>query len=163
MGLTSTVWASWRRFLREPESQNRQRLMELLCDEYVRGTKDVAQFQQHADKMAYPQFRKRLLQIAAEEESHVEWLRNKIRALGGEPPEVMTPVAEGKNSWECLLADAEDEGRDSAAVYGSIYTLADEPDLGIAEGLRRMYQDETRHRQEILDMLMKSDPQAKLS
>lgn len=163
MSVTSTFWASWRRFFQAPGPQDRQRLIELLCDEYARQAKDVAQFQQHADKMTYPQFRRRLLRIAEEEQSHVEWLRNKIRALGGEPPEPMLPVTGGKNSWECLLADAEDEGRDGSVTYGSIYALAEEADLGIAEGLRRIYQDETRHRQEILDMLMKSDPQAGLS
>ncbi len=154
---------SWRRLFHAPEAENRERLIQLLCAEYIREVKDFAQFQQHAEKMTYPQFRKRLLRMAEEEQSHVEWLRNKIRALGGEPPEPMLPLTAGKNSWECLLADAEDEGRDSSVTYGSIYTLAEEADLGIAEGLRRIYQDEARHRQEILDMLMKSDPQAGLS
>ncbi len=154
---------SWRHWFHTPETENRERLIQLLCAEYARGAKEVAQFEQHADGMAYPQFRKRLLQIAREEEAHVNWLGEKICALGGEPPEVVPLVEQGRNSWECLLADAQGEGRDNSVVYGSIYPLAVEAGSEIAEGLRRMHQDETRHRKEILDMLMKSDPQAGIS
>ncbi len=162
MSFTDTLFATWWKFLRAPASQNRQRLIELLSDEYVRQARDVAQFQEHANKMTYPHFRNRLLGIAEEERSHVEWLREKIRALGGKPPEVVLPVTSGRNNWECLLADVEEEGRDNSVVLGRIYTLGEEADPEIAEGLRRMHDDEKRHRQEILDMLMKSDPQAEL-
>lgn len=163
MKLTGTLSAGWRRFLGAPGSQDRQRLIGLLRDEYMKEAKDVAQFQAHADRMTYPHFRKRLLDIAEEEKAHVEWLRDKIRALGGELPEMTLPVTSGRNNWECLLADVEEERRDSSAVLARIYMLAEETDLEITEGLRRMHEDEKRHRQEILDMLMKSDPQAQLS
>ena len=163
MKLTGTLSASWRRFLGATGSQDRRRLIELLRDEYMKEAKDVAQFQEHADRMTYPHFRKRLLDIAEEEKAHVEWLRDKIRALGGELPEMRLPVTSGRNNWECLLADVEEERRDSSAVLARIYTLAEEADSEITEGLRRMHEDEKRHRQEILDMLMKSDPQAQLS
>ena len=163
MRLTGTLSATLRRFLGVPGSQDRQRLIELLRDEYMKEVKDVAQFQEHADRMTYPHFRKRLLHIAEEEKAHVEWLRDKIRALGGELPEMLLPVTSGRNNWECLLADVEEERRDSSAVLARIYTLAEEADLEIADGLRRIHENEKRHRQEILDMLMKSDPQAQLS
>jgi rubrerythrin len=45
-------------------------------------------------------------------------------------------------------------------VLDRLYTLAQDADPEIAEGLRRIHEDERRHREEILDMLMRTDPQA---
>lgn len=162
MALTDILSASWRRFLNALRSDDRRRLCELLRDEYVNEAKDVVQFQEHAARMTYPGFRDRLLRIAEEERAHVEWLRDKIRALGGEVPQTMLTVKNGRNSWECLLMDVEEEKRDCVSILERIYTLAEKTDPEIAEGLRRIHEEEKHHHEEIIDMLMKSDPQAGL-
>jgi len=149
----------WRHFLEGLHGDDRQKLLKILRDEYVDEAQDAAQFTQHAGRMSYPQLRERLLRIAAEERAHVEWLREKILALGGEIPSLLSTPKSGKNSWECLLMDLDEEKRSCAALVERMHT-AEALDPEIAEGLRRMREEEKRHRHEILDMLTKSDPYA---
>jgi rubrerythrin len=159
MSLTNTLQEGWRHFLETLHPDDRQKLVEILREEYVEEAQDAEQFTKHAQRMYYPQFRERLLRIAAEEQTHVQWLRGKILALGGTIPEIsMTPKV-GKNSWECLLMDVEEERRCCSDLLERMH-VAEHADPEIAEGLRRMREDETRHREEIMDMLMKSDPYA---
>lgn len=160
MALAEILSLGWRRFLDALRSDERSRLMEFLRDEFVDEAKDVAQFEEHARSMTYPQFRERLLRIAEEERVHVEWLRAKIRALGGEVPEVPVGVKKGANAWESLLMDVEEEKRDGIVVLEQLYTAAEGADPEIAAGLRRIHEEEKRHREEIMEMLMRSDPQA---
>jgi demethoxyubiquinone hydroxylase (CLK1/Coq7/Cat5 family) len=65
----------------------------------------------------------------------------------------------GKNSWECLLMDVEEEKRCCEDLLERLH-VAEHANPEIAEGLRRMREEEKRHREEIVDMLMKSDPYA---
>lgn len=160
MDLTEILSAGWRRFFDALRSDERQRLIEFLREEYVDEAKDVAQFEEHARRMTYPQFRERLLRIAEEEKAHVQWLREKILALGGQVPDVPLTVKKGRNAWESLLLDIEEEKRDGIEALERLYTAARDADPEIAAGLRRMHEEEKRHRQEILDMLMRTDPQA---
>jgi rubrerythrin len=110
--------------------------------------------------MVYPQFRERLLRIADEEKAHVRWLREKILALGGELPDTAVAVKRGGNAWQNLLIDVEEEQRDRMEALEHLYRVAERTDPDIAAGLRRIQEDEKRHRAEILNMLMRSDPQA---
>lgn len=160
MALTDMLTARWQRFLDALRPDQRQRLLEILRDEYLDEAKDVVQFEVHARRMTYPHFRERLLRIAEEEKAHVTWLKEQILALGGEVPETTFTVKTGKNSWECLLMDVEEEKRDCTAMLEHLYTVAEHADPKIAEGLRRIREDEKRHREEILDLLLKSDPYA---
>ncbi|HXG50185.1 MAG TPA: ferritin-like domain-containing protein [candidate division Zixibacteria bacterium] len=160
MDLTEILSTGWRSFFDALRPDHRQRLVEFLREEYVDEARDVAQFQEHARRMIYPHFRERLLRIAEEEKAHVEWLREKIVALGGEIPEVPIAVEKGRNAWENLLIDIEEEKRDGIEALERLYTLAQDADPEIAEGLRRIHEEEKRHRGEILDMLMRTDPHA---
>jgi hypothetical protein len=56
--------------------------------------------------------------------------------------------------------DVEEEKRDGIEALERLYTAAKDADPEIAEGLRRIHEEEKRHREEILDMLMRTDPQA---
>ncbi len=119
------------------------------------------QFREHASRMPYAQFRERLLQIADEEGKHSQWLREKISAMGGKIPDVSLVPRSGKNSWECLLMDLEEEKRCCADLEECL-PVVERIDPEIAQGLRRMHQEETSHCEEIRDMLMRSDAQASL-
>jgi rubrerythrin len=58
-----------------------------------------------------------------------------------------------------LLADLEDERQNSAELIEQMQSLRDElPD--VAAMLERIYEDSQRHRSEIRDMLVRSDPQS---
>ncbi len=159
MSLVSTLYEGWQHFLASLHPDDRQKLVEMLREEYVEEAQDVEQFTKHAQRMYYPQFRERLLRIAAEEQAHVQWLRDKIVALGGEIPQIFFTPKMGKNSWECLLMDVEEEKRCCGELLQRIH-IAEHADPEIAEGLRRMREEEKRHREEIMDMLMKSDAYA---
>ncbi len=83
MSFTSTLHEGWQHFLEALHPDDQQKLVEMLREEYVEEAQDVVQFTRHAQRMYYPQFRERLLRIAAEEQAHVQWLREKILALDG--------------------------------------------------------------------------------
>ena len=155
MSLVRTLHDGWRRFLEALHPVARQKLVELLRAEYVEEAQGAEQFTRHAQRMYYPEFRERLLRIAAEEQAHVQWLREKIQALGGSIPDIAFAPKIGKNSWECRLLDVDEEKRCCNDLLLRMQS-AEPADAEIAAGLRRMCEDETRHREEILDLLRQS-------
>ena len=80
---------------------------------------------------------------------------DKLLALGGDIPEIslVTPKV-GKNAWEGLLMDLEEEKLSYAELLEAMH-LADDIDPELAEGLRRIREAEQQHREEILEMLVK--------
>jgi rubrerythrin len=155
--LKEALRKGWQHFFDALHPDHHQQLLKMLRDAYLEEAQDVVQFTRHADRMHYPQFRERLLRIAAEEQAHLTWLRDKLLALGGEIPAAsLTPKA-GKNAWEALLVDLEEEKRSYADLLEAMH-IAEQADPELAEGLRRIREEEQRHREELLDMLVKSDP-----
>lgn len=152
-------WSDWWReffgFSTDPDRYAR----EILSARYLEKTQRVAQLNQQAERMQYPQFRKKLLEIAADETKHTEWLAEKIKILGGRLPEI-APVPEStKNSWQYLLEDLTAAQRTAPELLDQAQGLrAQFPD--IAEILERIYRDGVKHREALRDMLMKSDPQS---
>src|SRR2546425_11636349 len=95
---------------------DRQKLLAWMHDEYQEEAQDATQFTQHAEQMYYPQFREQLRRIAAEEQAHVQWLREQILALGGQPPSVPRTPKIGQNSWQKLLLDLDKEKQSCATL-----------------------------------------------
>jgi rubrerythrin len=155
--LKKALHEGWRHFFDALHPDHHQKLLEMLRDAYVEEAQDVAQLTQHAERMHYPQFRERLLRIAAEEQAHVTWLLDKLLALGGEIPAVSLTPRVAKNAWEALLVDLEEEKRSYADLLEAMH-IAQEADPEIAAGLQRIREEEQQHREELLDMLVKSDP-----
>ena len=151
-----TDW--WRRFLGgAPDS--RQKAIAILSDLYVNESQLAARFKAYADKMQYPQFRQKLLAIAAEQAGHVEKIGERIRQLGGRLPGVPPLPSSEKNSWQYLLEVLTEQQRSSAERLAHIPTIQEElPD--VAELLTRINESGVKHRAAIRDMLMRSDPQA---
>jgi len=124
---------------------------------YIEESQHAAVFSQHASRMHYPQFRAKLLEIAARETKHLDWIGEKIKLLGGSLPVIPTIEPAGGNSWECLLDDLAGESRCAGELLEHAACLeTDLPD--IADMLRRIYEEERKHRDEIRGMLMRSDP-----
>ncbi len=148
----------WRRFLGF-SSDSYHRAVEVLTKRYVEESQHVARFTQHAQRMQYPQFRDKLLAIAADEAKHVEWLAEKIKLFGGRLPDV-PPISEPvKNSWQYLLEDLNEGQVCAAELLAEAQSLRQELP-SVAEVLERIYQDGVKHRDEIRRMLMRSDPQS---
>jgi bacterioferritin (cytochrome b1) len=155
-------WSDWwRQFLGLSPDGYRQ-VLKILQDRYVDEMHHVQGYAQHAGKMQYPQFRERLLAIAADEARHAEWLADKIKLFGGKLPSVAESPAAKKNSWQYLLADLDEEKHCSEELIEQMQTVRDEmPD--VAEVLGRIYEDGEKHRVEIREMLMRSDPQSRMT
>ena len=148
--------------LRAITHDRRQEVLELLCREYVEKSKDAIQFRRHAERMHYSQFRDKLLRIADEEEKHAQSLKERIIALGGGVPGVSFTAEERWNSWEELRLDLEDERRRMQDLEDQV-VIVEQIDRDTADLLRRIFEDERKHREAMTDMLIRSDPQASLT
>jgi bacterioferritin (cytochrome b1) len=143
-------------------SDGRQSVDEILAERYIEETHHAQQLSFHAERMQYPQFREKLRAMAAVESDHARWIAEKIRSLGGTPPDVPGISFQEKNSWQYLLADLEEHRQCAGDLLTQINMLwAEFP--GVADTLQRIYDDSVKHRQEIREMLMRSDPQAHLA
>ena len=155
----SKRWSRWWRKFLGLSPDGYHRAVELLRERFLDESRHVTRFTQHAEKMQYPQFRERLLHIAEEEAKHRDSIAEKISTFGGQLPAVPTVAPEEKNSWQYLLADLETERQCAAEIEDEIREI--QPELpAVAEMLERIHKDGKRHRKEIREMLMRSDPQA---
>jgi rubrerythrin len=157
--LKKALCEGWQQFFKALLPDQHQRLLDILRQTYRKETEDVVQLTQHAEGLHYPQFRERLVRIAEEEQAHVTWLRDKLLALGGDVPDVSITPKEAKNTWEALLMDLEEEKRSYADLLEAMH-LAKQADPELAEGLRRIREAERQHREEILEILVRSDPES---
>ena len=146
----------WRRFLGIGDEARRTAL-DILHKRYVDESEHAKKFNQHARQMHYPQFRETLLHIAAEETEHAGMLAKKIIDLGGKLPEVTGKRASTDQcSWQHLLKDLNEEGHCAGDLMEQIWAVATGyPDIAVL--LERISKDERKHRDEIREMLMRSD------
>jgi bacterioferritin (cytochrome b1) len=159
MFLVSVLKKYWQELTDDKHTLDRLRTLEILRDEYTEETRLIRQFTRHSERMRYPPFRERLLRMAQEQSEHVSWLREKIVELHGLIPEVEETPTPGKNSWECLLQDLAEEKRCCALLADRI-AIAENFYPELTAELEHMFEEENQHREEIIDMLMKSDPYA---
>jgi bacterioferritin (cytochrome b1) len=153
MGFDWATW--WRGFLGTPPDRDRVAL-EILRQRYIDQRHRESQLTEHADKMHYPQFREKLLQIATDKNKHAEWIGKRIIALGGKLPEVPERRSTNINSWQYLQLDLAEEKRCADRLPEQIWRLEpDHPD--ISNFLQRIAEAEKPHLQAINDMLMRSD------
>ena len=115
-------------------------------------------FKQHAEKMHYPQFREKLLQIASEKNEHAERIGQKILALGGTLPSVPElRSTDDENSWQQLTTALEEEARSADHLAEQLRGIGSEhPE--ITHLLQQISAQEKKHRADITHMLMRSDP-----
>lgn len=146
----------WRGFLGIGDEARRTAL-DILRQRYLDETEHAKTFNQHALQMHYPQFRDRLLHIAAEETEHAGLLAEKIIDLGGNLPEVAGEKAPTEHSsWQHLLKDLNEEGHCAGELMEQIWAVATEyPDIALL--LENISKDEKKHRDELREMLMRSD------
>ncbi len=146
----------WRSFLGIGDAA-RQTALDVLCTRYIDEILHAEKFNQHAREMHYPQFREKLLQIAEEESEHAELLAKTISNLGGTLPEVRQErTSPHQSSWQHLLKDLDEEDHCAGELMAQVWAVqTDYPN--IATLLERISKDEKTHRDEIREMLMRSD------
>jgi len=152
-------WSDWWQKFLGCSPDGYRAVVKILRERYADEMRHVKLYTQHAERMQYPQFREKLLRIAAEEARHAEWLAQKLTLFGGTLPSVPEVPATEKNSWQYLLADLDEEEHCSAELIEQMQTVREELP-NIAEVLERIYEDGEKHRAEIRGMLMRSDPQS---
>jgi len=157
--MKNNSWSDWWRKFFGVSGDPYRSATEFLSERYIEKAQHAARLSQQAERMQYPQFRQKLLEIAAAETRHMEWLAEKIKFLGARLPN-FAPVRETtKNSWQYLLQDLLAEQRSAPELLEQAQRLRGQfPD--IAEVLERIYRDGAKHREALRDMLMKSDPQS---
>ena len=152
-------WLDWWRDFLGISRDARRGAIQILQQQYIEAMQRASHLIQHAENMPYRQFREKLLSIAADETRHCDEMAEKIRLLGGTLPMVATGERTGGNSWRSLLADLREQQRSAAELWERLHRVrAEFPD--IAELLQRVYEDGKRHRSDLTDMVMRSDPQA---
>jgi hypothetical protein len=109
--------------------------------------------------MYYPQFRDRLLQIAAEERDQLAWFTEQILDLGGEVPIGADPPQMGNNSWACLKLDLEHKRHSCRELARSVHQAA-LMNADLSDHLARIRLQAERQCQEIRNLFMQSEPGA---
>src|SRR5688500_13295076 len=150
-------WAEWwSRFLDLPQDSFRQAI-KILQQRYVEETQQRDRFNQHADKMHYPQFREKLLQISGEKTKYADRIAEAIVALGGTLPSVPERRPTDENSWQQLMIALDDENRSADHLAEQLRGIeSDIPD--VVKLLQQISEQQKQHRGEVREMLMRSDP-----
>jgi bacterioferritin (cytochrome b1) len=153
----SKNWSKWWRGFVGTSPDRDPVAIEILRQRYVEEMQAAGRFKQHAQKMQYPQFREKLLHIATDKSKHAEWIAEKIAALGGKLPEVPERRSMDETSWQSLLMALDDENRSVDRLSEQLRRLGlEHPD--IAKFLQQISREQENHRDEIREMLMRSDP-----
>ena len=150
-------WSEWwRGFLDLPIDESRA-AVDILRQRYVEEMQQADRFKQHARRMHYPQYQGKLLHLAAEKGKHAQMIAEKIVALGGILPDVPERRSSEVNSWQSLLVALEDENRSADRLPEQLRRIGlEHPD--IARLLQEISHEQKKHRDEIREMLMRSDP-----
>ena len=153
----SKDWSEWWRRILGPSPGGDRKAIDILCQRYVEEMQQTDRFKQHAQRMHYPQYQKKLLRLATEKGKHATLIAEKIVALGGKLPAVPERRSTDENSWQSLLMALEDENRSADHLPEQLRRIGlEHPD--ITKFLQEIFQEQKKHRDEIREMLMRSDP-----
>lgn len=117
------------------------------------------QIQSHAELAPYPQVAKRLNRIAVEKRDISNRLKEIIVNLHGSIRERWQPPATGKNHWQRLIRDLEDqEALDDLLSQYKFGLIRQVPD--VADFLQDLKSIHERHRDSLVQLIAVADPQA---
>jgi len=152
----SKDWSEWWRGFLDLTTDGTCTAVDVLRQRYVEEMQRIERFKQHAEKMHYPQYRGKFLEMAKEKRQHAERIGEKIVALGGILPDVAERRSTDENSWKSLLMALDDENRSADRLPEQLRRIGlEHPD--IAKFLQQISREQENHRGEIRDMLMRSD------
>ena len=154
-GLRSALQRGWQQGCDVLHPAPRPTLLEALRDTYLAAAHTVTQVTQDAERMEYPQFRARLLRMAAEDQGHVTWLRD-TSSPAAEP----SRPARAPRRWHPRVGPR-CAGRWPRRAYEALLEpmhLAEQADPELAAGFCRLRAATQQHREALLEMLVQSDP-----
>ena len=156
MALTETI-TGW--FERNRAKREERTTRTVLADNYRELARLANQLRQHAEKAPYPFVAERLQQMAAEKEKSIGVLFENIEQLGARVAKFDSSIPSGRNHWERMHQDLEDQKRVEARLTDDISYLALEA-RDHSQLLRQLVEVERRHKSALLDLLARADPQA---
>jgi len=133
--------------------------VEILKVDYHDQLRLAGQIQAHAEKAPYPHVAQRLRQIAREKRQHADLLKEKILSLGGRLDEPSLELRPGKNHWQRMTRDLEDQ-RELETRFREQATRWLEAAPEISELLEGIAAAEALHKETLLDLIARADPQA---
>lgn len=145
----------WHRFL--GIASETPQVIDLLRQRYVEEMQRIESFEQHAEKMHYPQYREKLLRMAQENGQVAEQIGEKIVALGARLPDVADRRSTYQNNWQSLSMALDEENRTAGRLPEQLRNIAS-AHPNIAKFLQQISRKQDHHRGEIRGMLMRSDP-----
>ena len=141
--------AEWWKRLTPDQSQ---KLRELLAERYSDELHDAALVERAAEQLPYEHLRRVLRRIAARERQHAEWLRAKIRELGGTPPP--PPELPEEPTWQEVLEAFESEKADQVTYLETAYGVRD-PE--VRELLERIQREEEENLRDLLEVVTRME------
>ncbi len=130
-----------------------------LIDDYHHLRRLARQIEAHGESAPYPYITERLKQIALEKDKEAGVLSERIITLGGQPKEVELDLHSGKNHWARMVKDIEDEKELENRFLDDALRLGSEAPE-ISDLLRQLVAGKAFHREALLDLVVKADPQA---
>ena len=156
MALTETITAWFDRNRVKREERNTRTV---LADGYRELARLANQLKLHAEKAPYPFVEERLKEMAAEKEKSSARLFEEVERLGGRVAKFDSSIPSGRNHWDRMRQDVEDQKRVEARLVDDVSYLALEaPEQ--SQLLRRLVEVERRHNKALTDLLARADPQA---
>lgn len=118
------------------------------------------QIESHAEKAPYPHVAEILRQIAREKNASANTLKEKVAALQQmESPHAA--IKAGKNHWERMVQDLEDQ-KACEENFLQLAGLIAEEHPEISHLLREIVSAQAPHKEKLLDLVARADPQAHL-
>lgn len=136
--------------------------VEILKTSYRDLYRLAEQINNHAERAPYPYMAQRLRQIAAEKRTIANALRVKISTLWETAQEPELDPISGKNHWERISRDINDQKLLETRLLEQAIRLADEAPE-ISELLNRTVVAQRSHIEILLDLVARADPQANQS
>ena len=136
--------------------------VEILKADYHDLRRLAEQISNHAEKAPYPHVTQRLRQIASEKRNSTSILKEKLLSLGGGLEEFPLDLKSGKNHWERMVQDLQDQKALETSFFERTMRLADEAPE-ISDLLRKVVDAQLPHKEALLDLIARADPQAELS
>ncbi|WP_293169629.1 ferritin family protein [Oceanithermus sp.] len=145
----------WRKWLDSLQERERERLLRLLEARYLDEAADAERVERAAEGLPYPHLRAVLARVAERERRHAEWLREKIRSLGGTPPP--PPEVPDEPTWREVIEAFESEKADLVRYVEDVYGVSD-PE--VRELLERIRREEEENYRDLLELVTRSEAHA---
>lgn len=133
--------------------------IEILRLSYHDLSRLAQQIDNHAQRAPYPHTAERLRRIAAEKRQRAMSLKEQVLSLGGKLEEPDLDLKSGKNHWERMVRDLEDQRALETSFLDRAFRLAEEKPH-ISELLKRIVDEHVSHKEILLDLVTRADPQA---